>query len=92
MKLNLVAAKHKEAHKSKTFDFSKYLNNPNTTYAKQEAEPSKPKFTPKKINFDSVPDDVEIDPIQTDITDSSYLFDNEDAIIFDIKNKKNSEN
>ena len=92
MKLNLVAAKHKEAHKSKTFDFSKYLNTPNTTYVKQEAEPSKPKFTPKKINFDSVPDDVEIDPIQTDITDSSYLFDNEDAIIFDIKNKKNSEN
>lgn len=91
MKLNLVAAKHKEAHKSKTFDFNKYLNNP-TAYTKQEEEPAKTKFTPQKIDFDSMPDDIEIDPIQTDITDSSYLFDNEDAIIFDIKNKKNSEN
>lgn len=91
MKLNLTAAKHKETHKSKTFDFNKYLNNPKM-YVENETEEVKTKFTPKNIDFDSIPDDVEVDPVQTDITDSSYLFDNEDAIIFDIKNKKNSQN
>ena len=30
----------------------------------------------------------EIDPVQTDTTDSKYLFDNEDAIVVNFKKKK----
>ena len=30
----------------------------------------------------------EVDPIKTDISDSSYLFDNDDAIIIDLKRNK----
>ena len=31
----------------------------------------------------------EINPVQTDTTDSNYVFDNEDAIVVNLKNKKN---
>ena len=32
--------------------------------------------------------DREVDPIQTDTSDSKYLFDNEEAIVVNFKNKK----
>ena len=43
-------------------------------------------INPKKLDF--VDDRNEINPIQTDTTDSSYLFDNEDAIIVNLKPDK----
>ena len=47
----------------------------------------KKKFDYKSVSFDS--DYGEIDPIQTDTTDLDHLFDNEDAITFNIKNNSN---
>ncbi len=44
------------------------------------------KFDANNIDFKD--DDNEYNPIQTDTTDSSYLFDNEDAIIVNLKNKR----
>ena len=32
----------------------------------------------------------DVDPIQTDTTDSSYFFDNEDAISFNLNNNDNN--
>ena len=44
----------------------------------------KKKFNPSLVDFD----DANLDPIQTDINDSSYLFNNEDAISFNLNDKK----
>ena len=49
----------------------------------------KAKFDPKLIDFDSFSDSDEVDPIQTDITDAGALFNNEDAIVYDIGKRKN---
>ena len=48
---------------------------------------NKKKFNLKKLNF--VDERNEINPVQTDTTDSNYVFDNEDAIVVNLKNKKN---
>ena len=49
----------------------------------------------KKVDYDAVTSsndnydiDREVDPIQTDTSDSKYLFDNEEAIVVNFKNKK----
>ena len=47
------------------------------------------KFNPKKLNF--LDDRNEFDPVQIDTTDSKYLFDNEDAIVVNLKKKKNKD-
>lgn len=47
----------------------------------------KAKWKPNKVVF-SKDERGDTDPIQTDVTDSSYFFDNEDAISFDLKKKK----
>ncbi len=47
----------------------------------------KSKWNPKKVKFKEN-DRGDVDPIQTDTTDSSYFFDNEDAISFNLGNDK----
>ena len=49
-----------------------------------ESSTKKRKNNLKNYHFD---DNVqgEVDPINTDTTDSSFLFDNEDAIVFNLK-------
>ena len=39
-------------------------------------------------NLDFIDDRNEYNPVQTDTTDSNYLFDNEDAIVVDFKKRK----
>lgn len=86
-KLNFLESKYKEPKKIKTFDFSKY----SSTIASDLEEDddnikSKKKFDIKNLNF--IDERNEFNPIQTDTTDSDYLFDNEDAIIVNIKKNK----
>ena len=54
-----------------------------------DEENKKEKFNPKKLNF--LDDRNEFDPVQIDTTDSKYLFDNEDAIVVNLKKKKNKD-
>ena len=56
-----------------------------TTVTEDEDTHSK-KFDLKNIDFKDSRN--EIDPVQTDTTDSKYLFDNEDAIVVNFKKKK----
>lgn len=86
IKLNYLESKYKEEQSIKKYDFSKYSNEVTPTSTK-ESKNSKIKFNPKNINFDTEDNDTNIDsdPIQTDTTDSKYLFDNEDAIIINFK-------
>lgn len=81
--LDFMPSKFKEPHKSKTFDFTKYQSGI-VSESGVKTSNKKSGFDPKKIDFDSFDESKDIEPIQTDTTDSNYLFNNEDAIIYDI--------
>ena len=81
--LEYLEAKYKEPQKVKTFDFTKYSNETITT-TEDNASNTK-KFDLKNINF--IDEKNEFDPVQTDVTDSKYLFDNQDAIVVNLKKK-----
>ena len=86
-KLNYLDSKYKEPKKIKTFDFGKYSDGVTTETEDTENGLNKKKFNLKKLNF--VDERNEINPVQTDTTDSNYVFDNEDASVVNLKNKKN---
>ena len=82
--LNFLDSKYSEEQNVKTYNFSKYTTSSLDDVHDDEVKPKKRKFNPKAVDFS---DELhEIDPIQTD---SEFIFNNEDAIIFDIKNNKN---
>lgn len=85
-KLDYLESKYKEPHKVKNYDFAKYSNESATTTDEDTSSSKKTKFNPKKLDFKD--ERNEINPIQTDVTDSKYLFDNEDAIIVNFKSGK----
>lgn len=90
-KVDFLESKYKEAHSDKMFKFDKYnKSTPPSPESTDEEEEKKPKFDYKKVTFD-VEDGVDVDPIQTDITSASALFDNEDAISFNFGKKSNKE-
>ena len=86
-KLSFLESKYKEPHKVKTFDFGKYSDGVTTdTEDDDTASRIHKKFNPRNVNFRDK--NNEIDPIQTDTTDSKYLFDNQDAIVVNLKRRK----
>ncbi len=89
-KLDFMPSKYKEPHKSKNFDFTKYQSGI-ANEGSVKTSKRRHGFDPKRVDFDSFNDSEEIDPIQTDSTDASFLFNNEDAIVYDMHrdSKKN---
>lgn len=89
MKVDFMASKYHEKHESKQYNFTKFSNNA-TSHVEEEEK--KPKFDLKNLKFDTS-DNGDVDPIKNNTTDSTFLFDNENAIVFDIhnKNKKNEQ-
>ena len=85
--MNFLSSKYKEPAKIKSFDFGKFSDGVTTfTEDTENGAYKKKKFNPKKLDFKD--ERNEFDPVQTDTTDSSYLFDNEDAIVVNLKRKK----
>ena len=84
-RFNYLDAKYKEPQKIKRFDFEKYSNSNSV-----DDDDTSKRFDLKHINFKD--ERNEINPVQTDTSDSSYLFDSEDAIIVNLKNKNNNNN
>lgn len=80
-KFEFLQSKYKEPQKIKTFDFSKFSNGSVTPTESDDF--SQKKFDIKNMNF--MDENNEFNPVQTDVTDSKYLFDNEDAIIVNFK-------
>jgi len=81
-KIDFMDAKYKEKHTDKNYDFEKFTNG-----IAEETNSKKKKISPTwksstQFNEDSNGD---IDPIQMDSTDSRFFFDNEDAVVFDLK-------
>ena len=89
--LDFMASKYKEPHKVKNFDFEKYTAGIAAPADSVKSPKKSEGFNPKEIDFDSFSDNEDVNPIQTDLTDSSYLFNNEDAIIYNIKKDPNEE-
>ena len=85
-KLNFLDSKYKEPKKIKTFDFGKYSDGVTTETEDTENGLNKKKFNLKNLDFTD--ERNEFNPVLTDTTDSNYLFDNEDAIVVNLKNKK----
>lgn len=82
-KLDFIGAKYKEEQPVKKYNFTKFTSG---LTDKEEDKNSKQKFDPKHIDF--VDDKNEIDPIQMNTTDSDFIFDNENAIVVNLKKKK----
>lgn len=80
--VDFLESKYKEPHKSKNYDFDKF----NSRTVEETKKTKKIKFDPSHLNWGN--SDEQINPIQMNVTDSNYLFDNSDAIIVDLKNKK----
>ena len=80
-RFDYLGAKYKEKQKIKTFDFGKYSDGV-TTATEDDTSPKK-KFDLKNLDFKDERD--EINPVQTDTTDSKYFFDNDDAVVINFK-------
>ena len=71
--------------KIKNFDFGKYSDRVTSDIEIEDDTPTKKKFDLKNLDFKD--ERNEFNPVQTDVTDSDYLFDNEDAIVVNLNNK-----
>lgn len=84
--LSFLSASYYEKKSSKNYAFDKYNQGIAETVPPEDDNDARSirKAGLKNYHFD---DDIqnEIDPIKTDSSDSSFLFNNEDAIVFDLK-------
>lgn len=80
-KMDFMDAKYKEPHIDKKYDFERFTNG-----IAEDPEPKKKKSKNWKAETNFSEDaNGDIDPIQMDTTDTKFLFDNEDAVVFDLK-------
>ena len=93
-KLDFLEAKYKEPKKVKEYNFEKF-----TAGLVSDNIKKKPISTMFRGNFaaatadnDATDTSNDVNPIQTDVTDSKYFMDNDDAIIFDLNREKNNNN
>ena len=87
-KLDFLESKYKEPHKGKTYNFTKFTNGVENSVTDDPRVNKSKKFDFKNVDFSDLDRSNEIDPIKMNTTDSSYLFDNEDAIIVNLKRPK----
>lgn len=80
-KMDFMDAKYKEPHVDKKYDFERFTNG-----IAEDPEPKKKKSKSWKTEtqFNEDPNG-DIDPIQMNDNDTKFLFDNEDAVVFDLK-------
>ena len=83
-KLDFLGSKYKEAQAIKTYNFLKFTNG----ISEGENKKSK-KISLKNSHFSD--EELENEPIKTDITNSNFLLDNDDAITYTFKKGKKSE-
>ncbi|MNL33932.1 hypothetical protein D3C87_1558690 [compost metagenome] len=81
--LNFMDSKYNQPQSVKTYDFTKFTKN--TVQTDDNESNSSTKFDFKNIKFDNGDG---INPVQTDTTDTDFLFDDSDPIISNPKKKK----
>ncbi len=80
-KVDFLEAKYKEPHNSKQYDFVRFTNGI-TDDEKDTKNIVKKSITQSDFSTD---ENGDVNPIKTDHADSDFLFDNEDAIIVNLK-------
>ena len=89
-KVDFMEAKYKEVQKVKKYNFTKFggsLLDPNSA-ARKALNKKKVDYAAVTSSNDNYDIDREVDPIQTDNSDSKYLFDNENAVVINFKKNK----
>lgn len=81
-KVDFLEAKYKEPHVAKKYDFTKFTSGIAEETSQIETKKKKIDLLKQEYTADSQGD---IDPIKLDNSDSNFLFDNKDAIVFDFK-------
>lgn len=89
-KLDTLEAKYKEKQKIKKYDFSKFTSGISSSEeaAKKALKKNRGNYQAATKSNDNYDMDREIDPIQTDTSDSKFLFDNENAIVVNFRKSK----
>lgn len=92
-KVDFMESKYKEPQKVKMYDFTKFTNGISSaeSLSKKLLKKNKGNFAAATSGNDNYDIEREVDPIKTDTSDSNFLFDNDNAIIVDLKNAKKSE-
>ena len=86
--ISLMSSKYNEKHKGKNYDFAKYTSASGVSDSDEGTKKSK-KFNPKKAIQKNI-NSEEMEPIVSNPS-SKYIFDNEDAIVVNLK-KNNNDN
>ena len=86
--INFVPSKYKEKHRAKNYDFARYIAG--AAISDEDGVPKTSKKRRKKSSFNNNSSNDD-DPIKAD-NSTSYLFDNEEAIVVNFNKKKNDEN
>ena len=86
--VNFLESKYKEKQKQPIYDFGKYTDKVTTLTEDNNDLPKR--FDYKNPDF--IDENNEYDPVHTDTTDSKYFFNNSDAVIFNLKKNKNTNN
>lgn len=85
--LDFLPAKYQQPQETKIFNFTRFTPG---VYTDEKEHKFRNKFNYKSVNFDSADD---VDPIQTDNSNSRYLFKNKNSISFDLsENSTDDEN
>lgn len=84
--VDFLEEKYKKTHSSKIYNFTRFTKG--ISEEESASKKRKKKFDPSKVSFNSN-NDGEIDPIKNNDTDGSYLFNNDDAIVFNFKKGDN---
>ena len=89
-KIDYLESKYKEPKKIKEYNFERFTNGISDSIKKKPITTKfRGNFAAATADNDVTNTDNEVNPIQTDSTDSRYFMDNDDAIIFDLNRKKN---
>ena len=81
--LDFLPAKYQQPQETKIFNFTRFTPG---VYTDEKDHKFRNKFNYKSVNFDSSDD---VDPIQTDNSNSRYLFKNKNSISFDLSENSN---
>ncbi len=92
-KVDFMEAKYKEPQKVKMYDFAKFTSGIADASAatKKALKKNQGNYVGATKSNDNYDMDRETDPIQMDDSDSSFLFDNDSAIVVNLKRNKNGE-
>lgn len=90
IKVDYLASKYYEKQEIKQYNFNKFIVGGVSHSDDTDTNNKKIKFDLKNLDFETDANG-DVDPIRNNTTDSNFLFNNDDAIIFDI-NRKNDNN